>query len=145
MHISLEAIVNDYKEWRRKKAAMIGAIERYTEERMNDENTDGSRSGGQPTQADRAAMESILWVETIIDDQEAIAKAFACHRDYGYDRGYYDGCAHTMGAWNRRDDVLREALEAAPIINLWESKEDFRRRQDGWLKTKYRAALERSK
>ena len=40
---------------------------------------------------------------------------------------------------------LREALEAAPIISLWESKEDFRRRQDGWLKTKYRAALEQSK
>lgn len=40
---------------------------------------------------------------------------------------------------------LREALEEAPIISLWESKEDFRRRQDGWLKTKYRAALEQSK
>lgn len=62
------------------------------------------------TQADTAAMESILWVDTIIDDKEAIAKAFACHRDYGYDRGYYDGCAHTMDAWNRRDDVLRDAL-----------------------------------
>lgn len=32
------------------------------------------------TQADRDAMESILWVDTIIDDKEAIAKAFARHR-----------------------------------------------------------------
>ena len=44
------------------------------------------------TQADRYAMESILWVNTIIDDQEAIAQAFAHHRQYGYDQGYYDGC-----------------------------------------------------
>ena len=43
------------------------------------------------TQADRYAMESILWVNTIIDDQEAIAQAFAHHRQYGYDQGYYDG------------------------------------------------------
>lgn len=42
-------------------------------------------------QADIDAMESILWVETIIDDQEAIAKTFARHRQYGYDQGYYDG------------------------------------------------------
>jgi hypothetical protein len=32
------------------------------------------------TQADTDAMESILWVDTIIDDKEAIAKAFARHR-----------------------------------------------------------------
>lgn len=31
-------------------------------------------------QADTDAMESILWVDTIIDDKEAIAKAFARHR-----------------------------------------------------------------
>lgn len=42
-------------------------------------------------QADKDAMESILWVDTIIDDQEAIARAFARHRQYGYDQGYYDG------------------------------------------------------
>lgn len=50
----------------------------------------------QPTQSDALqadidAMKSILWVDTIIDDQEAIAKAFARHRQYGYDQGYYDG------------------------------------------------------
>ena len=50
----------------------------------------------QPTQSDALqadidAMESILWVDTIIDDKEAIAKAFARHRQYGYDQGYYDG------------------------------------------------------
>lgn len=50
------------------------------------------------TQADTDAMESILWVDTIIDDKEAIAKAFARHRQYGYDQGYYDGCTrqHTQ-------------------------------------------------
>ena len=48
------------------------------------------------TQADRYAMESILWVNTIIDDQEAIAQAFARHRKYGYDQGYYDGCTRSV-------------------------------------------------
>lgn len=68
--------------------------------------TDGSRSGGQPTQADTDAMESILWVDTIIDDKEAIAKAFARHHQHGYDQGYYDGCANPIA----RHDALREAL-----------------------------------
>ena len=45
------------------------------------------------TPADRYAMQSIMWVNTIIDDQEAIAQAFARHRQYGYDQGYYDGYA----------------------------------------------------
>lgn len=93
-------------------------------------------------EADTAAMESILWVDTIIDDQEAIAKAFARHRQHGYDQGYYDGQRDRQ---LMQDNALRDALEAAPLIHLWESKEDFRRRQDGWLKTKYRAALEQSK
>jgi hypothetical protein len=48
------------------------------------------------TQADRYAMESILWVNTIIDDQEAIVQAFARHRKYGYDQGYYDGCTRSV-------------------------------------------------
>lgn len=34
----------------------------------------------EPTQADREAAASILWVETLIDDQDAIAAAFAHHR-----------------------------------------------------------------
>jgi hypothetical protein len=46
----------------------------------------------QPTQSDTLqadidAMKSILWVDTIIDDQESIAKAFARHRQRGYDAG----------------------------------------------------------
>jgi hypothetical protein len=45
------------------------------------------------TPADRDAMQSIIWVNTIIDDQDAIAQAFARHRQYGYDQGYYDGYA----------------------------------------------------
>lgn len=38
-------------------------------------------------QADIDAMQSILWVDTIIDDKEAIAKAFARHRQRGYEAG----------------------------------------------------------
>ena len=57
-------------------------------------------------QADIEAMESILWVDTIIDDQEAIAKAFARHRQHGYDQGYYDGCARHP----TQSDALRKEL-----------------------------------
>lgn len=70
--------------------------------------TDGSRSGGQPAQADIDAMESILWVDTIIDDKEAIAKVFARHRQYGYDQGYYDGQRDRQPT---QDDALREENE----------------------------------
>lgn len=42
---------------------------------------------GDALQADIDAMKSILWVDTIIDDQEAIAKAFARHRQRGYEAG----------------------------------------------------------
>ena len=58
------------------------------------------------TQADIDAAESIFWVETIIDDHEAVAKAFARHHQHGYDQGYYDGCANPIV----RYDALREAL-----------------------------------
>ena len=37
--------------------------------------------------------------------------------------------------------LAREALEAAPIIGLWEDAEAFKVRQDNWLETKYRDAL----
>lgn len=76
-----------------------------------------------------------------IEVLEAEIERLRAEADAQYDRGYYEGCANPIV----RHDVLREALEAAPIITLWERKEDFRRRQDGWLKTKYRAALDRSK
>ena len=33
------------------------------------------------TDADRRAAQSILWVSTAIDDQDAIAQAFAAHRE----------------------------------------------------------------
>ena len=51
-----------------------------------------SLDDSQPTQSDALqadidAMESILWVDTIIDDKEAIAKAFARHRQRGYEAG----------------------------------------------------------
>jgi hypothetical protein len=38
--------------------------------------------------------------------------------------------------------IAREALESAPLVDHWQSKADFGVRQDDWLKTKYRAALE---
>jgi hypothetical protein len=41
----------------------------------------------------------------------------------------------------REVERLREALEAAPIIGLWEDAEAFKVRQDNWLETKYRDAL----
>lgn len=75
--------------------------------------TDGSRSGGQPTQADTDAMESILWVDTIIDDQEAIAKAFARHRQDGYDAGI-EAAANALEADARLCDcAARKDCECA--------------------------------
>jgi hypothetical protein len=54
MRINLSTPLSDDKEMQRRNNAVLGAIEQYTEERMNDEygriHTDGSRSGGQPTQ-----------------------------------------------------------------------------------------------
>ncbi|MES2783005.1 MAG: hypothetical protein V4657_09430 [Pseudomonadota bacterium] len=38
-------------------------------------------------------------------------------------------------------DGLREALEAAPIIGLWEDAASFKVRQDNWLNGPYREAL----
>ena len=123
--------------------------------------TDGSRSGGQPVVATQKAHTMVREVlaewgieprsttpaQLTIATTEALCRAIEQREDLRveakaqFDRGYYEGCANPIV----RHDALREALEAAPIINLWESKEDFRRRQDGWLKTKYRAALEQSK
>lgn len=182
MRINLSTPLSDDKERQRRNEVIIAAIERHTEERMNDEygriHTDGSRSGGQPVvdnamlealqkdagiphlptqetyqfrmavsgegplahqwsdkphrllydacsiiesaaaqrqptqidalQADIEAMESILWVDTIIDDQEAITKAFARHRQHGYDQGYYDGCARQP----TQSDALAKCLAA---------------------------------
>lgn len=125
MRINLTTPMSDDKERERRTKAVIDAIEQYTEERMNDEygkiHTDGSRSGGQPmpsgiNQADIDAAESILWVDTIIDDKEAIAKAFARHRlaeraaivawlmreEDDYPSGKYSGFAA----------IIREEIEA---------------------------------
>ena len=106
--------------------------------------TDGSRSGGRPIssdidQTDIDAAESIFWVETIIDDHEAVAKTFARHRQYGYDQGYYDGQRDRQ---LRQENALREALEAAPLIGRTESVYDFMERQSAWLNGPYRAAMQ---
>ena len=82
------------------------------------------------------------WAHLSDIERDNIALALSAHHQHGYDQGYYDGQRDRQ---LMQDNALRDALEAAPLIHLWESKEDFRRRQDGWLKTKYRAALEQSK
>ena len=74
----------------------------------------------QPTQSDALqadidAMKSILWVDTIIDDQEAIAKAFARHRQYGYDQGYYDGQRDRPPT---QSDALRDQLLQECLVKL---------------------------
>lgn len=60
--INLTTPMSDDKERERHTKAVIDAIEQYTEERMDDGNTDGSRSGEQPTQSDalREALEDLL-------------------------------------------------------------------------------------
>jgi hypothetical protein len=40
---------------------------------------------------------------------------------------------------------LLEALQSAPIIGAGESSEDFRIRQDAWLKGQYRAAIAKAR
>ena len=50
-----------------------------------------------------------------------------------------------MVAQPTQSDVLREALEAAPLIGATESAESFKARQDAWLNGQYRAALDQSK
>lgn len=39
------------------------------------------------TDEDRKAAHSILWVQTLIDDQEVIAEAFAAHRQAAFNAG----------------------------------------------------------
>jgi hypothetical protein len=52
----------------------------------------------------------------------------------------HDAKIETLEAENER---LREALMAAPIIGAREGQVAFKSRQDEWLKTKYREALEK--
>ena len=101
------------------------------------------RFSTRPIEHDAPAMNRFAMKEAAdrIEAQAAEIERLQVEAKAQFDRGYYEGCANPIV----RHDALREALEAAPLINLWESKEDFRRRQDGWLKTKYRAALEQSK
>lgn len=119
MIINLTTPMSDDKERQRRNKAVLDAIEQYTEERMADEygriHTDGNRSGGQPTQADIDAAESIFWVETTIDDHEAVAKAFARHRQYGYDQGYYDGQRDRPPT---QSDALRDQLLQECLVKL---------------------------
>jgi hypothetical protein len=66
MRINLTTPLSDDKERQRRNEVILAAIERHTEERMNDEygriHTDGSRSGGQPMPATEKAHKAIIEV-----------------------------------------------------------------------------------
>jgi len=65
--------------------------------------------GEKPTDADREAMRGILWVSTLIDDREAIARAFAAHRV----------AAMIAGAELMRDAILDTVFESAIDSHSW--------------------------
>lgn len=85
MHISLTTPMSDDKERQRQNAAMIDAIEQYTEERMNDEygriHTDGSRSGGQPLHSD---VERVARALAQVDGVEICSDATYALSSYGH-------------------------------------------------------------
>ena len=99
------------------------------------------------TDEDRRAAASILWVQTVIDDQAGIERAFAAHRL----------AAEARGAERERARVvdLRTALKAshvamAEFYRYWTGGEtrgsyDGRPERDGLWKAMYaaRAALSR--
>jgi hypothetical protein len=69
--INLTTPLSDDKERQRRNEVILAAIERHTEERMNDEygriHTDGSRSGGQPVKSD--VNERLgAWLSAALDD-----------------------------------------------------------------------------
>lgn len=118
--------------------------------------TDGSRSGGQPVGTRQKAHTMILEVlaewglepRSVTPKQLRVATTKALCRALDQLEDLRHDLERQMSIANEQvneAERLRDALEAAPIISLWESKWDFRSRQDGWLKTKYRAALEQSK
>lgn len=131
MHISLEAIMSDYKEWQRKKAAMNGAIERYTEERMADEygriHTDGSRSGGQPVLLPCPFCGSLpksgdstygYWLIFCSDENNCLAQPSVELKTE----------AQAIAAWNTRQPTQSDALEAMErdrILQLFRGYADF--------------------
>jgi hypothetical protein len=118
MRINLTTPMSDDKEMQRRNAAVLDAIERHTEERMNDEygriHKDGSRSGGHPTQHDcevAASIRSALYraCSNMPNYPVGIVEPFlAAHHQHGYDQGYYDGSTRQpaqsdvnerLGAW----------------------------------------------
>ena len=74
--------------------------------------TDGSRSGGQPTQHDcevAASIRSALYraCSNMPNYPVGIVEPFlAAHHQHGYDQGYYDGSTRQP----TQSDALREAL-----------------------------------
>ena len=92
MRINLSTPLSDDKEMQRRNEVILAAIERHTEERMNDEygsiHTDGSRSGGQPLIKTQHCPNCEAQA-TEIERLRVEAKA-------QYDRGYYDGYTHPL-------------------------------------------------
>ena len=75
--------------------------------------TDGSRSGGQPTQSDcevAASIRSALYraCSNMPNYPKGIVEPFvAAHHRHGYDQGYYDGCARQL----TQSDALQAEIE----------------------------------
>ena len=122
MRINLSTPLSDDKEMQRRNAAVLDAIERHTEERMNDDHTATS----QPTQIDallEGDAQTILYLLGVRHGREDERAKIAAETRQPtqidalqaeneqlrhdlerlrvevkaqYDRGYYDGCTHPL-------------------------------------------------
>lgn len=122
MHINLTTPMSDDKEWQRKKAAMIDAIEQYTEKRMNEENTDGSRSGGQPLLLPCPFCGG-LQIEAFhhIDRGWGASWHVECvAEECGNSTCHHDTVAAAIAAWNNRQPTQSDApLDAEGVKLYW--------------------------
>lgn len=85
--------------------------------------TDGSRSGGQPTQSDcevAASIRSALYraCSNMPNYPKGIVEPFvAAHHRHGYDQGYYDGCTRQL----TQSDALRIKLLEDALVAVVEA------------------------
>jgi hypothetical protein len=109
MRINLTTPMSDDKERQRRTKAEIDAIEKYTEERMNEEygriHTDGSRSGGQPVLKPCPFCGSIdLFVDTVDGSLPPQTGQTVSCEDCTAKASY--------GDWNTRQPTQSDALQA---------------------------------
>lgn len=111
MHINLTTPMSDDKERLRHTKAVIDAIERYTEERMNEENTDGSRSGGQPV-----LLPCPFCGATAYLDYDTNTSMFGPKGEHikgcvigNWDMREYIDEHHAIAAWNTRQPTQSDA------------------------------------